>query len=196
MISSLKFLSSILRIACLSVLLALSAMPCLEVRAANPESKADRTLRVVMDNNYPPYVFVNNDGQIQGILADQWRLWQKKTGIRVELIATDWKDALRDMKAGKYDVIDTAFETEERKTWLEFGKPHARIEVAAYFDKAISAITSVDSLQGFVVAVKCLSINNHDLVQDNHSSRQCVECNIREIRLLVSRYQFAKPVEP
>jgi PAS domain S-box-containing protein len=107
-----------------------------------------------MDNNYPPYVFVNSEGQVQGILADQWRLWQEKTGIQVEITATDWKEALRDMKAGKYDVIDTAFETEERKTWLDFGKPHARIEVAAYFDKAISAITNADSLQGFVVAVK------------------------------------------
>ena len=32
---------------------------------------------------------------------------------------------------------------------------------------------------------KCLSINNHDLVQDNYSSRQCVECNVLEIRLIV-----------
>ena len=45
-------------------------------------------------------------------------------------------------------------------------------------------------------ADKCLSINSHDLVQDNHSGRQCVECNVREIRLLVSWYQFAKSVEP
>ena len=44
--------------------------------------------------------------------------------------------------------------------------------------------------------IKCLSINSHDLVQDNHSGRQCVECNVREIRLLVSWYQFAKSVEP
>lgn len=44
--------------------------------------------------------------------------------------------------------------------------------------------------------LKCLSINSHDLVQDNHSGRQCVECNVREIRLLVSWYQFAKSVEP
>ncbi len=35
-----------------------------------------------------------------------------------------------------------------------------------------------------------------DFVQDNHSGRQCVECNVREIRLLVSWYQFAKSVEP
>jgi PAS domain S-box-containing protein len=142
------------RVAILLVLLALGHGSWLLVHAAAPDSKTARTLRVVMDNNYPPYVFVNSQGQVQGILPDQWRLWQKKTGIQVEITATDWNDALREMKAGKYDVIDTAFATEERKTWLNFGKPHTRIEVAAYFDKAISAITTADSLQGFVVAVK------------------------------------------
>ena len=44
--------------------------------------------------------------------------------------------------------------------------------------------------------IKCLSINSHDLVQDNHSGRQCVEGNVREIRFLVPWDQFAKPVEP
>lgn len=154
MIPSLTTLPTIVRVVTLGILLTLCHVPWHQVHAAAPEGKAARTLRVVMDNNYPPYVFVNSEGQIQGILADQWRLWQEKTGVQVEITATDWKEALRDMKAGKYDVIDTAFETEERKTWLDFGKPHARIEVAAYFDKAISAITNADSLRGFVVAVK------------------------------------------
>lgn len=144
----------VFRVVSLILLLTLCSFPWIQAYAAAPAGKAARTLRVVMDNNYPPYVFVDDKGQVLGILADQWRLWQEKTGIQVEITATDWKDALRDMKAGKYDVIDTAFETDERKTWLDFGKPHARIEVVAYFDKAISAITDADSLRGFVVAVK------------------------------------------
>ncbi len=154
MIFSVKTIPGTLRVATLCLLLALGCFPGVQVHAADPGGKPARTVRVVMDNNYPPYVFLNNQGQVQGILADQWRLWQEKTGIQVEITAIDWKDALRDMKAGKYDVIDTAFETEERKTWLDFGKPHARIEVAAYFDKAISAITTADSLRGFVIGVK------------------------------------------
>ena len=107
-----------------------------------------------MDNNYPPYTFLDGNGAIQGILADQWRLWQEKTGIRVELKAMDWNDALKGMKAGDFDVIDTAFITRERLDWLDFGKPYARIEVSAFFNNELSGITDIDSLQGFVVAVK------------------------------------------
>ncbi|MGE4561162.1 MAG: transporter substrate-binding domain-containing protein, partial [Desulfobulbus sp.] len=136
------------------IVLTLCGFPWIQAHVAASEGKVSRTIRVVMDNNYPPYVFVNGKGDVQGILADQWRLWQKKTGISVEITATDWNDALGAMQSGRYDVIDTIFETEQRKTWLDFGKPYTRIEVAAYFDKAISAITSLDSLRGFVVAVK------------------------------------------
>ena len=52
------------------------------------------------------------------------------------------------------DVLDTAFRTEERDQWLEFGRPYARIEVAAFFASEIGGITDIDSLRGFAVAAK------------------------------------------
>lgn len=112
------------------------------------------TLRVVTDNNYPPYVFQGKDGIIQGILVDQWRLWQQKTGVQVEISAMDWSSALKQMKGGEFDVIDTIFKTEDRLAWLDFGTPYARLEVPAFFKNQISGITDIDSLQDFVVAVK------------------------------------------
>ncbi len=124
------------------------------VRAAAPATSTTTAIRVVMDNNYPPYAFLDSNGAIQGILADQWRLWQEKTGIRVELQAMDWNDALKGMKAGDFDVIDTVFITTERLTWLDFSKPYARIEVSAFFNNEISGITDINSLRGFSVAVK------------------------------------------
>ncbi len=113
-----------------------------------------QSLRVVTDNNYPPYVFLDNNGIAQGILVDQWRLWQKKTGIQVEIVAIDWEDAQKRMKAGEFDVIDTVFKNEARTSWLDFGKPYTKIEVPAFFKNQIGGITDIDSLKGFVVAVK------------------------------------------
>jgi PAS domain S-box-containing protein len=113
-----------------------------------------RTLRVAMDNNYPPYVFQDGNGRMQGILIDQWRLWEAKTGVRVEIMAMDWGSALSGMRAGKYDVIDTIFKTDERSGWLDFTHPYARIEVPVFFHREISGISDVASLRGFVVAVK------------------------------------------
>lgn len=136
------------------ILLPLVLWQSLTVNAADQEDRPTRTLRVVMDNNYPPYVFLDTNGTLQGILVDQWQLWQQKTGVRVEIKATDWNSALTDMKAGEFDVIDTIFKTKERLSWLDFTKPYARIEVPVFFKNDIRGISDIPSLNGFVVAVK------------------------------------------
>ena len=138
----------------LLLLFPLFGFQCSEVHAANPQTSITHTIRVVMDDNYPPFAFRDSDGITRGILVDQWQLWQKKTGIQVEIRAMNWQDALEEMKAGEFDVIDTIFKTEKRLVWLNFSKPYARIEVSAFFDNKIGGINDVASLKGFAVAVK------------------------------------------
>ncbi|MDK9707159.1 MAG: transporter substrate-binding domain-containing protein [Desulforhopalus sp.] len=122
--------------------------------ATGGEQLSPQSLQVVLDNNYPPYVFRSGDGSIQGILIDQWRLFEKKTGIHVNLSPMDWADALQGMKAGQFDVIDTIFKNPERQGWLDFTEPYARLEVPAFFNSQISGISGTASLKGFAVAAK------------------------------------------
>jgi len=111
-------------------------------------------IRIVMDDNYPPYVFRDDKGHLKGILLDQWRLWEKKTGIRTEIRAMDWAEAQRRMQAGEFDVIDTIFHNQSREKIYDFSKPYARIDVPVFFRSEISGIHDVNDLKGFVVAVK------------------------------------------
>ncbi len=122
--------------------------------ATGAEAPQPRTLRVVMDNNYPPFVFLDAEGRVQGILPDQWHLWEKKTGVRVEIHAMDWDEALRRMRAGEYDVIDTIFHTQARARLYDYLPPYQKIEVPIYFDREIAGITGADSLKGFAVGAK------------------------------------------
>jgi len=125
------------------------------LNAPNPEPPAGvKTISVVMDDNYPPYVFRDSVGRLQGILVDQWALWSEKTGVKAQLFAMDWADALAGMYAGKYDVIDTIFYTEERDTWFDFTEPYISIDVPIFHRNEISGITNAASLAGFTVAVK------------------------------------------
>lgn len=51
------------------------------------QAPAQRTIRVVMDDNYPPFVLRDSEGKLQGILVDEWRLWENHTEIKAELRA-------------------------------------------------------------------------------------------------------------
>jgi ABC-type amino acid transport substrate-binding protein len=107
-----------------------------------------------MDNNYPPYVFLDGKGNLQGILIDQWRLWEQKTGIKTHVSGMDWDEALNRMEADEFDVIDTIFLNEQRAQIYDFSKPYTRINISIFFHKSISGISGIDSLQGFPIAVK------------------------------------------
>jgi PAS domain S-box-containing protein len=107
-----------------------------------------------MDNDYPPYVFSDNKGKLQGILVDEWRLWENQTGIKADIHGMNWSEALQRMRSGEFDVIDTIFKTQERTAYWDFSKPYSRIDVPIFFRKDISGITDLKSLKGFPVAAK------------------------------------------
>lgn len=111
-------------------------------------------ISVVIDNNYPPYSFLDKDGNLQGISIDMWKLWEQKTGIKVEITGTNWDNALESMKNHQYDVIDTIFYNAARAELFDYTPPYANINVQIYFKNTISGINSLDSLRGFPVAAK------------------------------------------
>ncbi len=112
------------------------------------------TLRVVVDYNYPPYAFLDNEGKLVGIIADQWKAWSEETGIRVDLQGMPWSDAISVFEAGEADVLDTTFRTPAREKKYLFTRPYADIPVPVYIHKSISGISSIKDLVGFRVGVK------------------------------------------
>lgn len=129
----------------LVLLFALAPAPCLAL---------PQTLRVTLDDNYPPYIFRNESGELEGYLPDLWSLWEKQTGTHVQLDATDWALAQRHLYAGEADLIDTIFQTPEREKTLEFSPPYEKIPVSVYVQNGIGGISRPESLIGFVVGAK------------------------------------------
>jgi diguanylate cyclase (GGDEF)-like protein/PAS domain S-box-containing protein len=107
-----------------------------------------------MDANYPPFVYRNDDGVLEGYTVDLWRLWEQKTGKRAELIAVNWAEVQPMLAAGRADVIDPIFRTPARTASLDFSAPYARVATAIYADASIGGIHDIASLKGFEVGVQ------------------------------------------
>ena len=135
-----------------------------------PTAQPITSIRVVMDNNYPPYAFLDERGTMQGILIDQWNAWEQHTGVQVEIVGLAWDDALTGMENGEYDVIDTIFYTEERSKIYDFTEAYADINVRIFFPITVSGIADADSLQGFRVAVKSGDANAEYLLDHGVTS--------------------------
>ncbi|MGD0566551.1 MAG: PAS domain S-box protein, partial [Candidatus Goldiibacteriota bacterium] len=121
---------------------------------ASTENSAIKSITVVCDDNYPPYVFREADGSLHGIVIDQWALWSKKTGIAVKINAMEWSEAQKTMLYGRADVIDTIFYNGERSVIYDFTPAYVSIEVPVFFNSEISGIFDMNSLKGFAIVVK------------------------------------------
>ena len=111
-------------------------------------------LRVVVDQDYPPFIMRNANGELEGYSIDLWLLWQQKTGVPVELHGVNWRDAQPMLERGEADVVDDIFLTESRVSHFDFSRPYATIHTAIYADASLSGIHDLASLKGFEVGVE------------------------------------------
>jgi PAS domain S-box-containing protein len=165
---------------------------------------------VVCDDNYPPYVFLDDSGRPQGLLVDSWAAWEKATGIRVELRALPWDRAQETMRQGRADVIDTIFFNADRARRYDFSKPYADLPVPVFFHETLSGIVDTRSMRGFTVGVKSgdavidvLRKNGIHSLKEYPGYREIIEAAVRgELRVfsidappahyLLNRYALAQ----
>jgi len=112
------------------------------------------TLRVAMDQNYPPYAYRNAEGKLEGYTVDLWRLWQTRTGIPVEIVGANWAQVMPLLDSGKVDVIDPIFLTPARVPRFDFSPSFGIVSTGIYADAALGGIHDLRSLKGFEVGVQ------------------------------------------
>jgi diguanylate cyclase (GGDEF)-like protein/PAS domain S-box-containing protein len=122
--------------------------------SASPPADAPSHIRVVSNNNYPPFFFLDGDGRPQGYEAEVWRLFEQRTGIRVELVLGDWGAAMQAMTGGRADVIDMLYRTPSRTSQFDFSDPYVDLPVGIYVSRRLNGIVDVGTLRGFPVGVQ------------------------------------------
>ena len=124
------------------------------IDVSEPAALLPSRLVVALDDNYPPYAFRDEAGQLKGYLVDLWALWSRQTGVQVTLQASDWAQAQADFRSGQADVLDTTFITPARQTWMAFSAPYTDIRVPIFVHRSIQGIDSPATLRGFTVGAK------------------------------------------
>lgn len=123
---------------------------CLFAQAA---MAAPERIIVADDKAYPPFSFLDAQGNPAGITVDIWKLWSKKTGIPVEYQLMDWEEALRAVRDGRADAVGSLFRTPEREAIYDFSTAILKIPTSIFFHNQISGIKDFKDLEGFRVGV-------------------------------------------
>ena len=72
-------------------------------------------IRLAVNQHFEPRAYLDENGVLKGISVEFARLFEKKLGLKIELVGSTWKTALD--RAFKYEVdgIMNVVELEERK---------------------------------------------------------------------------------
>ncbi len=145
-------------------LLACLCLPPLFFRAPDPAPAAEtwdaardipgilRPVRVGGDRDYPPYEFLDKDGQPAGFNVDLTRAVAEVMGMRVEFRLGAWARELQALKDGEVDILEGMTYSDERDQYLDFA-PHIIVNHAIFARRDTAPVSSLDDLAGKKVIV-------------------------------------------
>ncbi len=112
------------------------------------------TIRIAIDPGYAPYSFVDNNGELQGIVPELLAHMQNALGVTFQAVThLTWAEIIESTKSGQIDVIATAVLTEERKQFLAFSDIYISTPLVIVTELSNDSIRSPKDLAGQKVAL-------------------------------------------
>ncbi len=128
---------------------------------AEPLNANARTLRVAGDNNYPPYEYIDVNGVYKGFNIDIMRAMAIELGLDIELIPTNWENALSMLKNGEVDAIQGMTVSPGREVLFDFSNEIVLNSQSIFVLNSTSYISDLSDLSG-----KKVSIQDDDITSE------------------------------
>ena len=98
-----------------------------------------KKIRIAFDGSVPPYSFINDSGQLEGIAIDVMNTLSKRLGVKFETYPnTAWNKIYEAATTHKVDVVATMVNRPDRANWFIFTQP--------YLLKSLVIITKRDNV--------------------------------------------------
>ncbi|MBJ6799811.1 transporter substrate-binding domain-containing protein [Geomonas propionica] len=134
----------------LSCSLAFATGDPLGVGDALPETT---TIKVGGNRAYPPYEFLDRNGQPAGFTVDLIRSIAEVMGVNADIQLGEWSKVREDLEAGRIDMTLGMSHTGEREEVYDYPSPHAIVQHAIFARRETPPAGSLEELRGKKVVV-------------------------------------------
>lgn len=146
----------------------------LSIITENPEDSLEHPIvHVRGDLNYPPYEYINNQGQPDGFNVDIIHAVANAMGFGIKLDLGPWDVVVSQLEEKKIDALIGMFKTTERNKKFDFSIPHF-IASYAVFVRDDSPIQSLNDVKNKKIIVQ-LSDLGHDFIKENNLTEHIIE---------------------
>jgi PAS domain S-box-containing protein len=109
-------------------------------------------IKVTSEFDWPPFDFVE-DGESKGISTDYIRLLGTKIGVNFQFVQGTWAEVLEKFKKKEIDVLHPAADSEERRRFGDFLKPHVLLSNVLVVRDTDKTTVELGDLKGKEMAV-------------------------------------------
>ena len=116
---------------------------------ANPEIKVSALA------DWPPFEFINDAGEQEGISIDTVKLVASRVGLKPVFVSDKWSVIIEKLQSGELDLAPSVARNKEREVFLEFTEPYMFLKDAVFTRQSFeNEINSAEDLEGLTVAVE------------------------------------------
>lgn len=144
------------------------SLPCKDVSAADSHNQdfSEKVIKVKGDFFYPPYEFINEQGEPDGFNVELFKLIANDLGLKYELSLNPWIKVRKELEQGEIDMVLGLMVSEERSSKIIFGVPHSLMTHGLFTHKS-SDIRAFDDIRDRTVVVQTGDLM-HDFLLENH----------------------------
>ena len=143
-------------------------MPAVAVQDPSPKQPV---IVVGGDRDYPPYEFIDKNGQPSGYNVELTRAIAEVMGMRVEFRLGGWSEMRNALQSGTVDVLQGMSYSEDRTREVDFSLPHTIVNHAIFARRDSPMVNSLEELEGKSVAVHRSGVMHDYLVRNGFSGR-------------------------
>ncbi len=115
--------------------------------------KDNPIVKIGVDADWPPFEYVDINGNYQGIASEYLELLSEYTGLKFEIDAEDWYSVISKIKEKKLDMLACVAKTEDREKYLNYTSPSLNIDVVVIAKKELQ-IKNFDEIKNYTIAVQ------------------------------------------
>jgi len=123
--------------------------------ACGKSGSSDETLKVAIDDTYPPMEYVNDNGDLEGFDIEMAQALAKEMGVEIEFVSTGWDGIFGGLAADQYDaIISSVSMTTDRMETMDFSNPYLSNGQVIMVAPGDDSIATMEDLAGKIVGVQ------------------------------------------
>lgn len=115
--------------------------------------KNNPIIKVGVDEDWPPFDYLNSDKKHSGICSEYLNIISNKTGLTFDIYANSWFKVVEKIKTKELDILACDGKTPDREAFLDFTTAYLSLDIVIVARKELK-INSLDEIKNYKIAVQ------------------------------------------